>query len=173
MRIRKLTVNDAAALKAIRLEAVQDSPASFMPNAEEIRARTIESFSQLLSDPNDSVYGVFIETQLIAIAGLRRNGATKLKHKANIFGVYTQAAQRKKGIARRLLLTLLDDAYSDPHIVQITLSVNTENNNAKALYYALGFEPYGLEKNAMLVDGVFVHEEHLVRDIPSRIELAN
>ncbi len=173
MLIRKLTIQDAAALKAIRLEAVQDSPASFMPNAEEIRARTIESFSQLLSNPQDAVYGVFVESQLIAIAGLRRNSAEKLKHKANIFGVYTQAAQRNKGIARRLLLTLLEDAYSDSHIVQITLSVNTENNNAKALYYALGFELYGLEKNAMLVDGVFIHEEHLVLYVPDRIELPN
>jgi RimJ/RimL family protein N-acetyltransferase len=173
MLIRKLTVHDAAALKAIRLEAVQDSPASFMPNAEEIRARTLESFSQLLSDPNDSVYGVFIKEELIAIAGLRRNSGAKLKHKANIFGVYTQAAQRNKGIARRLLLTLLDDAYSDPHLVQITLSVNTENHNAKKLYYALGFEPYGLEKNAMRVDGVFIHEEHLVLYVPSRMTLTH
>jgi ribosomal protein S18 acetylase RimI-like enzyme len=173
MHIRKLTIHDAAALKAIRLEAVQDSPASFMPNAEEVRARSVESFVQLLSDPQDAVYGVFVEADLIAIAGLRRNSAAKLKHKANIFGVYTQAAQRKKGIARRLLLTLLDDAYSDPHLVQITLSVNTENKNAKALYYALGFELYGLEKNAMLVDGVFIHEEHLVLYVPDRAALRN
>lgn len=173
MLIRKLTIHDAAALKAIRLEAVQDSPASFMSNAEEIRARTIESFSQLLSNPQDAVYGVFVESQLIAIAGLRRNSAAKLKHKAYLFGVYTQAAQRKKGIARRLLLTLLDDAYSDPQIVQITLSVNTENNNAKALYYALGFELYGLEKNSMWVDGVFIHEEHLVLYVQDRVALAN
>ncbi|MFC7421515.1 GNAT family N-acetyltransferase [Iodobacter arcticus] len=173
MQIRKLTPDDAAVLKAIRLEAVQDSPPSFMPNAEEVRARSIESFSQLLSDPQDAVYGVFVEAELIAIAGLRKNCAAKLKHKANIFGVYTQAAQRKKGIARRLLLTLLDDAYSDPHIVQITLSVNIENKSAKALYYALGFELYGFEKNAMLVDGVFVHEEHLVLYVLDRIELPN
>jgi ribosomal protein S18 acetylase RimI-like enzyme len=173
MLIRKLTIHDAAALKAIRLEAVQDSPASFMPNVAEVRARTIESFSQLLSDPNDSVYGAFVEAELIAIAGLRRNSAAKLKHKANIFGVYTQAAQRNKGIARRLLLTLLDDAYSDPHLVQITLSVNTENKSAQALYCSLGFEPYGLEKNAMMVDGVFIHEAHLVLYVPDRVSLFN
>lgn len=173
MLIRKLTIHDAAALKAIRLEAVQDSPSSFMPNAEEVRARSIESFAQLLSDPQDAVYGVFIENDLIAIAGLRRNSAAKLKHKANIFGVYTQAAQRKKGIARRLLLTLLDDAYSDPSVVQITLSVNTENYNAKSLYESMGFEQYGLEKNAMRVDGVFIHEAHLVLYVPGRLALLN
>ncbi|AMC33927.1 GNAT family N-acetyltransferase [Janthinobacterium sp. B9-8] len=81
-------------------------------------------------------------------------------------------APRKKGIAR-CLLTLLDDAYSGPHIVQITLSVNTENKSAKALYYALGFERYGFEKNAMLVEGVFIHEEHLVLYVLDRIELPN
>ncbi|MEN9659921.1 MAG: hypothetical protein RL571_3386 [Pseudomonadota bacterium] len=59
MLIRKLTPNDAAALKAIRLEAVQDSPTSFWPNAEETQARELASFCQQLSDPYQTVYGFF------------------------------------------------------------------------------------------------------------------
>ncbi|MDW5415770.1 GNAT family N-acetyltransferase [Iodobacter sp. CM08] len=168
MLIRKLTIHDAAALKAIRLEAVQNSPRSFWPNAEEIRARELDSFCQQLSDPYETIYGVFLESNLIAIAGLKRYGLAKLQHKATIFGVYTQAMQRKQGIARRLLLILLDDVYSDPNIVQISLSVNIENQSAKALYISLGFEPYALEKNSMRVDGVFIHEEHLVLALPIR-----
>jgi RimJ/RimL family protein N-acetyltransferase len=168
MLIRKLTPNDAAALKAIRLEAVQDSPTSFWPNAEETQARELASFCQQLSDPYETVYGVFLETDLIAIAGLKRHALAKLQHKAAILGVYTQAMQRKQGVGRRLLLTLLDDVYSDPNILQVSLSVNIENKSAKALYLSLGFTPYGLEKNSMQVDGIFIHEEHMVLALPIR-----
>jgi RimJ/RimL family protein N-acetyltransferase len=50
-------------------------------------------------------------------------------------------------------------------LLQVTLGVNTANAAAIALYKSVGFEPFGLERGFMRVDGVLHDELHMVLSI--------
>jgi RimJ/RimL family protein N-acetyltransferase len=162
MIIRKLVPADAAAFKDLRIDAVQNSPASFYPSFEDVTDMPIAEFqTQLGSSSQDSIFGAFEEGSLLASAGLRRDRREKIKHKALIWGAYTKPAYRGRGIARQLVSIALEDARTSSEILLITLSVNTENIAAKSLYESFGFSSYGIERNAMYVNGVFIHEDHM------------
>ncbi|MGE8367843.1 GNAT family N-acetyltransferase, partial [Cupriavidus sp.] len=45
---------------------------------------------------------------------------------------------------------------------QLNLCVNAENTAAKQLYESLGFATFGIEPRAMVVDGRFYDEQHMV-----------
>jgi RimJ/RimL family protein N-acetyltransferase len=59
----------------------------------------------------------------------------------------------------------LAHAASMPGLLRVTLGVNTSNAPAIALYKSLGFEPFGLERAFLLVDGVLHDELHMAYDI--------
>lgn len=61
-----------------------------------------------------------------------------------------------------LMSACLDHARSLPGVETVYLSVNTRNTAARSLYIALGFEPWGVERDTLRVDGAPQHEEHLV-----------
>jgi RimJ/RimL family protein N-acetyltransferase len=56
-----------------------------------------------------------------------------------------------------------------PNLLKVTLGVNTENTAAIALYRSEGFEPFGLERGFMLVDGTLHDELHMARSIASGV----
>lgn len=157
---RKLNPEDAEAFKALRIEAVIDSPASFHPDPDELLQTSISDFrTQIRPSDFQAVYGAFGNGELVGTAGLIRDAMKKMWHRANVWGVYTKASYRGRGIARELLQTLLDDIRTSGHVSTLYLSVNSRNNGAKTLYKSIGFETYGLQRRSMLVDGEFVDEE--------------
>ena len=163
MIIRRLRPDDAAAFKELRRDAVQDSPHSFYPNVDEVNDTPIGEFcAQLQQSEYSYVFGTFKENELVSIIGLRRDARAKVRHKANIWGVYTRPEHRGQGIARRMMETALETARSIPGIALVTLGVHTENTAAKALYTSFGFDTFGVERNSMHVNGHYVHEEHMM-----------
>ncbi len=50
---------------------------------------------------------------------------------------------------------------------QIKLGVNATNMAAKALYQSMGFERFGVEPDALNVDGRFYDEEHYMLRLSS------
>lgn len=55
--------------------------------------------------------------------------------------------------------SILDDVKSGGEITLLHLCVHSGNAAAKALYRSIGFEVYGLQRDAMLVGGKYVDEE--------------
>ncbi|MES2297081.1 MAG: GNAT family N-acetyltransferase [Pseudomonadota bacterium] len=169
MKIRALSANDADAFKALRLEAVQDAPLSFSPSTEEIDSMSAEYCrAQLNAFEYRTVYGAWSRNQLIAIIGVSRDPAKKLRHRANLWGVYTKPPYRGQGVARALLEAVLEALRASGDINTVTLSVNVENMAAKRLYGSAGFVSFGVQRNAMLVDGLPVHEEHMLLELVRR-----
>lgn len=52
-----------------------------------------------------------------------------------------------------------------PGLRQVILSSNAGNVASISLYKALGFEPFGVEKAYLMVDGVLHDEIHMARVI--------
>ena len=106
-------------------------------------------------------FGAFDGARLVGFAGLRREPLRQLWHKALLWGVFVDAPHRGKGVARRLVNACIEQAETDPAIMQVHLSVNAENNAARQLYESLGFIAYGTEPRSMRVGDLFYDEHHL------------
>ncbi|WP_426054143.1 GNAT family N-acetyltransferase [Janthinobacterium sp. PSPC2-1] len=160
--IRLLTPADTAAFCALRLRAILDSPTSFSSSREDELARTPEEHAQRIAGgPLHKAFGAFDGERLVGFAGLRRDPMRQLSHKALLWGVFVDAPQRGKGVARRLVNACIEQAETDPAIMQVHLSVNAENNAARQLYESLGFIAYGTEPRSMRVGDLFYDEHHL------------
>lgn len=162
LEIRPLHPTDWQAFQQIRLQAISDSPSAVWPTRDEEAGRTLEEVqARIRMTATQVVFGAFSERKLAGIAGLRREPLAQVAHKAVLWGVFVNPAQRKQGIARQLFARILAHARTEG-VLQIQLCVNAENAKAKSLYRSLGFESYGLEPRAMRVGDRFYDEEHML-----------
>jgi len=162
VEIRHLNPADAGAFQTLRLSALRECPTTFASSYEEEREIPMLTVAERLAVRADRcVIGAFEGADLVGNVGLRREEKLKLAHKAFIWGMYVAPAFRRHGVGGRLLGQALAQAASMPGVRQINLGVNAANAPAIALYEALGFEPFGLERGFMLIDGV-PHDEILM-----------
>ncbi|MGG1516896.1 GNAT family N-acetyltransferase [Paenibacillus oryzisoli] len=161
MEIRKITKQDAAPFWQLRLEGLQQSPISFSSSHEEAMLLSHEQVLKRINEADDNyILGCFDEAgELVGMAGFMRETSLKLKHKGFIWGVYVTQNARKQGIGRRLMEEIIRQAKELPELMQICLSVTSSNLPAKRMYETLGFVTYGVEKNALFVDGVLWDED--------------
>lgn len=99
--------------------------------------------------------------RLLGVAGLAFERREKLAHKATLFGMYVQPAQRGAGLGRQLLQAVLMEARSRPGVQLVQLTVSAGNQSAQSLYRQGGFIPFGLEPHAVAVDGGLVAKLHM------------
>jgi ribosomal protein S18 acetylase RimI-like enzyme len=101
------------------------------------------------------------------MAGLGQERRLKLAHGGNIFSVMVAPRARRRGVARALVMEALALARSVPGLLQLTLSVSAGNIGAIQLYHSLGFETFGREPGALLVDGVLHDKVHMLLRLQS------
>jgi RimJ/RimL family protein N-acetyltransferase len=166
IKIRLLEPRDAGQFKRLRLEAVANSPAALWPTREEAQAQSIaQTIARIQPTSTQAVFGAFLGDVLVGIAGVRREPLSQVAHKATIWGVFVDAAQRGKGVARELLKEATAHASGEWQVRQLLLCVNADNLVAKKLYTALGFETFGIEPQALLVAGRYYDEEHMFKKL--------
>jgi len=165
--IRILTGADAAEFQRLRLAGLEERPQAFGESAAEFRGTSLDATAQRLRESTGEqfVVGAFVDDALVGVAGFFRRTGEKRRHNGNIWGMYVDAAFRRRGIARALLEAVLARAASIDGLRQITLSVAVTQPAARALYDALGFEVFGVEQRSLCVDGVYVDEEHRMLDL--------
>jgi ribosomal protein S18 acetylase RimI-like enzyme len=160
--IRPLCPSDAAAYRQLRLQAIADAPTAVWPTHAEEAGRTAEEIAgRIARTESQVVFGAFVGARLVGIAGLRREPLAQTRHKAVLWGVFVSPERRREGFARRLLGHVLGFAR-EWGVLQVHLCVNADNDRARALYGALGFEPFGLEPRAMRVGDRYFDEAHMV-----------
>ncbi|MFP3585559.1 GNAT family N-acetyltransferase [Paraburkholderia sp. SIMBA_055] len=162
MLIRQLVPPDALSFQALRLSGLKETPTSFASSYEEEVHRSSDDIERQLTKQDDrGVFGAFDDTQLIGIAGLRRENHTKLRHKAFVWGVYVAPEQRGRGVSRALVSEAIRFAQSVPGITQVNITANACNDVAIRLYSSLGFKQFGLEPGSMIVEGKRYDEVHM------------
>jgi len=147
--VRLLGVADAAAYRDIRIEALVDAPTAFGSDAA--RESTLGEAVWLERIATNPTFGVFDGNELAGIATFLRGAGIKRQHKGEVVGVYVRPTARGTGASRLLLETLI--ASVRDKVVQLHLSVTTHNEPARRLYESLGFQIYGTEPRALLVEG--------------------
>lgn len=160
--VRRLTPDDAAAYQQLRLEALRESPSAFGASYEEECDLAAEAIAARLAPKADrGPFAAFHGAQPVGLVALGRENHLKLSHKAMIWGLYVTPAARGQGVGRALLQAALALASSVPQIRQVNLCVNASNAAAIRLYESLGFQTFGHEADAMLIDGVLHDELHM------------
>ena len=164
MLIRILTQADAEVFSTLRLEALETEHRAFSSSPEEHRALTMDQIRERLRpvDEGSFVCGAFDGAELIGTAGFFRQNQPKTRHKGMVWGVYLKPAYRGRGLARLITDALLTRVRTYRDLRQVNLSVAATQTAAERLYRALGFEQFGYEAEALLVDGELVDEYWMV-----------
>lgn len=162
MEIRRLTAADAEALWKLRMTALETEPRAFGASPEANHMPTVEAVAEnLRAGGNDSfVVGAFDGGQLVGMAGLHREQRPKLRHKAQVWGVFILATHRGKKAGMEMMQSLIASAREVAGLRQLRLSVAATQQAARGLYVALGFRSFGVEPEALYVEGAYIDEEH-------------
>jgi ribosomal protein S18 acetylase RimI-like enzyme len=154
MEMRLLNQNDAMLWKKLRLEALLGFPQNYLSSYEDENQRTHQQWQEVVNQ--NKIYGLFIDGQLISTVALSLKSALKHQHKGEIWGVYTQPRFQGQGLAGQLMKYVLDDCKK--YLKLCYLTCTTSNQGAFRIYEKLGFETYGVEKNAICVNGQYFDE---------------
>lgn len=103
--IKKLVLDEVDIFFNLRLEALKNSPESFLFSYEEEKASGPTFYANILKQNSDDnvIFGAFVNDDLIGIVGLYRKMNSRLKHKTNLWGNYVLPEIRKLGVARKLM----------------------------------------------------------------------
>lgn len=162
--IRQATAADAAAVRALRLEALQLHPTSFGSDYERESPWTVADWEQRLARAYNAVFVAQDQAELVGMLGIYYSEYVKLRHNGGIWGVYVRPAWRGQGIAPRLLAASLDWARAR-QVELVRLAVVTTNTAALRAYLKAGFRVYGVDPRVIHYDGVYHDEVMLVREL--------
>lgn len=166
MQIRPLTEADAEIYHALRLRALREHPAAFAQPYESQATTPIGDVALRLREasesPHDFILGLFLDGTFIGMVGFRRERRERVQHKGTIWGMYVAAEAQGQGLGRALMREAISRASSMPGLRQVSLGVISGNAYARNLYISLGFEPYGLERRAILVNDRY-HDDELMQ----------
>ncbi|WIV20326.1 GNAT family N-acetyltransferase [Paenibacillus polygoni] len=161
--IKNIIEEQAEQFWRIRLESLRVSPEAFGTSYEDSVGIPISEVVKMIKNEHDEyILGAFTEDdQIVGIAGFKKGRGMKFTHKGMVWGVYVTPDYRGKGIGKSLMEEILNRGKESEELKQINLSVITVNRFAVELYKRLGFESYGIEKNALEYMGEAYDEEHM------------
>lgn len=154
IEIRKLPPGSWKEYRNLRLEALQNDPIAFGSSYKEEKLLTESEWKKRISNvrfavSNDRLVGMIVFTHETKI---------KLRHIANIYGVYVSRRFRGQGIGSKLIEAALSEIKKNRNTIKINLHVNPKQEAAVELYKNHGFKIAGkLDKN-LFVDGKFYDE---------------
>jgi ribosomal protein S18 acetylase RimI-like enzyme len=162
--IRTIEVKDAAELWALRFEMLELEPFAYSADLEDHAESSIsDQVRRLESLQNgDCAIGAWLDGELVGSAILCREPGRKFTHKANVYSVYVKSHARGQGIAKAMMLEVIARARLLEHVTQLNIGVMSTQIAARSMYDSLGFEAWGFEPRALLIDGVFADHAHMV-----------
>ncbi len=162
MTIRSMNKDDALAFSTLRRDVTRENPVPMGLTYKEELSRTPDSFRALLSFSHPNVmFGNFIEGRLVATAAVGYTSKfPSSRHKMVMWGVFTSPQYRRQGFGRQVVEAAIEQAFSN-NVQRINLQVYVPNEAALVLYNAIGFVEYGVEPEAVYLDGQYYDGVHM------------
>ncbi len=159
--IRRLGVEEARPLIALRREALLAAPLAFASSPDDDVASRLELVcARLGADDGSATFGAFAP-ELVGMVGVVPESHVKTAHKLNVFGLYVREDARGAGLGRRLMEAVI--AWGrECGAAALHLAVAESAGEARGLYESLGFSCWGVEPDALRHGGVSVAEHHLL-----------
>jgi ribosomal protein S18 acetylase RimI-like enzyme len=151
--------------REVRLDALISDPIAFgssyeeeiiLPDEEWVKRIKNVLFAMLNDKPIGMIVYIF-------------NKGLKIKHIANIYGVYVKKEYRCQGVGKKLLENTITKILTNNNIIKINLSVNPQQVAAVKLYEKYGFESIGVLKNDLLIEDKFYDEVVMEKYILERL----
>ena len=164
MLTQRLRPEDAPAYRDLMLEAYTAHPDAFTSTSLERQALPMAWWEGRLSTDthaNECVFGAFVASELVGVAGLSFQTREKLRHKCNVFGMYVRPSHRGHQLGDGLLCAVLNVARQRHGVSLAQLTVTEGNRAAVALYERHGFVTYGIEPQAVAVPSGAVTKLHM------------
>jgi len=143
--------------KKLRLEALLAEPSAFASSYEDELTFPddvwIARLTSAYQRDGNLTFFAEVEGELVGMAGAGWSAKPKLRHVAEVYGVYVSPEMRSRGVASALMRRLLHELRSLDQIEKVNLTVNTEARAAVRLYEKLGFEIGGRARRELKVDG--------------------
>jgi RimJ/RimL family protein N-acetyltransferase len=152
--LRTTRREDGERLRALRIEAVTQHPTSFSSSPQE--AAVEDWIGRAADGCGEGLTAIFVAEaagELVAMTGILLSDKLKYPHSAFIWGVYTRAAWRGRGLSERLVNATVAWAAAKGRTI-VRLAVCTQNAAAMRIYLRCGFSVYGVERAASVVEGV-------------------
>ncbi len=154
IEVRKLGEDCWEEYRDLRFDALNSEPRAFGSSYEEELQLSEEQWRERIKNTifaldDDKLIGMLVSV-------VERN--QKMKHIANIFGVYVKQEYRHQHIGTKLFQYTIAQLQENKAIVKIRLAVNNIQKNAIKLYKKMGFKVVGHLKKELQVDGNFYDE---------------
>ncbi|RYX93031.1 MAG: N-acetyltransferase [Comamonadaceae bacterium] len=191
MQIRKLGADDAPAYREFRLRALREHPDAFTSSFEEESMRPLaDSEKRLTNQAVTAMWAAFMDgpgtvastdTETAATAGhpvmagmvgLTRETRGKNRHKATLVAMYVAPEYGRMGLGRALVDAVVQEAAATG-IELLVLTVTAGNQAASALYERAGFETFGIEPDAVRINGISYEKKHMYLQMPAAASAAN
>jgi ribosomal protein S18 acetylase RimI-like enzyme len=160
MHINTLGITDAPAYRALRLRALREHADAFTSSFEEEAERPLADTIQRLSNPAERLWGAFDGPQLVGMVGISHETRLKNRHKAHLVGMYVAPEHAGQGVGAALVAAVVQHAAAR-QLALLVLTVTDGNHAAQALYERAGFVSFGVEPDAIRVNGVSLGKRHM------------
>jgi RimJ/RimL family protein N-acetyltransferase len=112
------------------------------------------------------MWGGFIEGTLAGVVGMTRETRLKNRHKATLVAMYVAPEYGGRGLGLALVNTVVQAAKA-AGVQLLILTVTEGNRQAAALYERAGFAAFGVEPDAIRVNGVPYGKQHMYLQLTS------
>lgn len=164
--IRPAAIEDAAAFRELRLQALRDHPVAFTADYDANQARPPEAWAERLSKQGQTgnIYFAVHDEKLVGMTGIETGDSPKTRHSAIIWGVYTLPEYRGLGLVDALIDACV--AWGREHgVIVLKLGVAANNPAALGAYLRCGFSVYGVEPQAVMYAGKLYDELLMARKV--------
>lgn len=146
IEVSRLTPDDWAEYKVVRLEALQREPAAFASTYAQAVDFPDERWRQQLANARCAIFVARVREQPVGLVGACR--AEDDARVGEIISMYVNTGMRRQGVGRRLMSAAIAHLAALPGITTIRLLVSPDQVAAQHLYTALGFQFKGREDAA-------------------------
>lgn len=163
MHISTLTAADAAAYRALMLEAYEQAPDAFTTTAAERRAEPESWWVKRIGSAEGlaTSFGAWQDKALVGTVALEYSAKPKTRHAVLVLGMYVQPSQRGSGLGRALMQAAIAAAASRPGIRSLNLTLTEGNEPALRLYRSVGFVSWGVQPEAIRTDAGLQGKVHM------------
>jgi len=159
---RELNEADASAYQALRMKALREEPHAFTRSYDDECTLSNHDFKvHLTATDNRFTMGVFEGNNLVACVHFSRLPQSQRRHLGEITDLYVEPSYRSEDIGKELISDCIERATDMSYLAYLDATCSSESTHAMRLFERAGFEVWGVETNAIQVDGRAVTQLHM------------